>query len=254
MFELASLLCVLLLIAYRVRRYRERAESEFLPAQEQFLERTGYRVAGRERESLRAQARAIVLGPVDNVGLFGLRTVHVPSPLVCDLGTARLTHFPPGSEYGPAGRGGWVLELRQPTRIQWSLRARPGLWEFVRPSSEDELPRWTPGHPEITLRDRELAARFEAFADDAVELEHRLTAPGLREALLACQTLDLHVMRDRVALFDLDARQLLQGISAIFGPHPGHPQGMALTTANHLRVAELLVRVAAASQKDAPQT
>jgi len=59
------------------------------------------------------------------------------------------------------------------------------------------------------------------------------------------------VLTDRVVLYDPCDRQLRHWTSMMLGPLLGHAQNMELLTANHVRIAELLVRVAAASQKGA---
>lgn len=126
-------------ISHHRKRYRELAESEYLPAQVRFFEQTGYRVLGHEYESLEAQARVVILGPADAAGglLCTDTTPCVQPALVCGLDGARLIDYPPGSRGGPLDRCGWVLELHRPVLVRWSLRSRNTLLDHPRQESDD---------------------------------------------------------------------------------------------------------------------
>lgn len=236
----------LALVFWLHRQYRAKAETNYIPAEIDFLERTGLRLLGRENDGLEAQAREIVLGQHDAIARG---RSYVQRPLVCDLAGDHLTYFPSLGIGGPLDQAGWVLKLRRPTRIRWSLRKKTNFFFQMLRFSESAPATWTPAHPRVALRDQSLAG-LEAFADPGVDLERLLGSPALREALLACKGLDLHVLADRVILLDPYLQNARPDGGVLLSFVLGHRHRMEAAAARHEQIKEMLAQIAAVSRAD----
>lgn len=204
---LGTALSVLLLGYWGFTLWKNRsgtAYAAYRPALTQFFEHTGYRVHGLEDRPPEEQAQAAIT----DWGHTWPRALKTHRPYTRDLDGDRLVyyHIPltcPDPWGAPLEQSGWVLYLREPPRVEWSLQRRKTaarwLWQLIHRYSP---PRWPVEQPRAALGDRDLHARFKAHASDEDLLSRLLATPGLASALLACAELDLHVLPDRIVLLD----------------------------------------------------
>jgi hypothetical protein len=231
MWFVTSILPLLFVVPYILWIRRRQVSPERVQAVQSFLERTGYRLHGREHLPLAAQA-----AEANHVPL-GLPAT--PRPYVRDLDIGRVTYFhaayPNGETWGaPFAQSGWVLQLREPLDVRWSLVRGRGV----------ELP--APHDPRVEVDAPELAGTT-ATAEDAAALAEILAVPGLASALGRCAHLQLIVRGPLVILLD-PRYELLRGEGgggvaglALMFDHRGQ---MDLAVMAHERVMDLLLQIA----------
>lgn len=210
-----------------------RARARKAEALLRFLERTEYRVVGLQHLPLDVQARRWV-------------DAEHARPYVRELDEGHLYYASAlPRELTPhglgAGRPGWVLELRRPVRLAWSLVE-------LRHTDRDDLDARL--GPRIPLDDRELDRRCRAHGGDAWAVRVVLQSPELRESLRACVDLELHVTRDRLVFVDSHLRNLHAGAGGLVAlmatPAERAFDGLVVP---HERIAELLAQAARASRE-----
>jgi len=252
--EIAILLpCIWFLVVepWRRHRARTRADSPERSGLQRFFEQTGYRLLGMEDHPAEAQITAAA-----STMLGGPRAPGEalwPRPYTRDLAGDRLVYYHPGpasaDPWGaPLGQSAWVLYLREPVRAPWSLREKGVgmrlLWAAL---ILTWFPRLKPGLPEATLVDPALRARFTVHVEDHAAVTAVLADRAIREALLACVDLDLHVLRDRIIFMDPRGRNLIAGSGGLVGSQMlrGDPQRqLELIAMAHVQVADLLAQIA----------
>lgn len=229
------------------------AYASYRPALTRFFEHTGYRVHGLDDRPPEEQAQAVVADWAH--GWPG--TPKTPRPYTRDLDGDRLVyyHVPltcPDRWDAPLGRSGWVLYLREPPRVEWSLQPRRTAVRWLR----DRIyryspPRWPVAQPPAALGDPDLRARFEAGAADEALLDRLLATPGLVSALLALPELDLRVLSDRIVLLDPIRRNLTAAAGGFVQTLVAHDKErlFELQAMAHERVMDLLALVARASRE-----
>lgn len=183
----------------RTRPSRDDRRTAWRASARRFLEDTNFRVLGLEREPLERQVDAVVFEPGQP---------YEPRPYVREQDGNRVIWYPgafgTGEAFGaPLGRSAWVLELGRPGRLAWSLQERSGLIDqaFAIMQKRDAK-TYDPGHPPVDLVDPDLRSRFRGFAPSAGALNELLRAPDLKDHLLARESVDLHVSRNRLVFFD----------------------------------------------------
>lgn len=198
-----------------------------------FFERTEYRVVGLQHLPLAVQARRWI-------------DAEHARPYVRELDEGRLLHaYALPRELTPhglgAGQPGWVLELRRPARVAFSL-------VDLRHTDRDDLDARL--GPRIPLDDRELDRRCRAHGGDAWAVRVILQSPELRESLRACVDIELHVTRDRIVFVDRNHRNLHAGAGGLVALM-ATPQERAFDgfIVPHERIAELLAQAARASRE-----
>lgn len=236
---------------WRRRRARTRPDSPLYTGLQRFLEQTGYRLLGMEAEPVEAQTRALA-----NTMLGGPRALGeavTPRPYTRELAGERLVYYHPSAASAdpwgaPLGQSAWVLYLREPVRAPWSLREKGVgsrlLWAAL---TLHWFPRWKPGLPEATLVDPALHARFAVYAEDHAAVTAVLADPAIREALLACVDLDLHVLQDRIVFMDPRCRNLAAGSGGLVASQMlrGDPERqLELVAMTHAHIAGLLAQIA----------
>ncbi len=235
-------LVVVILCFWRYRSGRA-AIARTAPAQQRFLEKTGYRLRGIETQPLADQAR-------EAVALYD--EVPLQRPFVRSLGRDRLVYhrgsgFQVTRSGDQLGQFAWVLELATPSRVQWAI---------VRRHVPRGVERWPLGHPQIALPDEPLGLDHQAYADDAITVSRILATPALQSALLACTWLDLHVERDRIIFMDPRMKNLAAGSGGgltllLLGDDAD--KRFELLAMAHEQVASLLQLVATLSRDEVPR-
>ena len=141
----------------------------------------------------------------------------------------------------------WSTALERPPRCRWQAadRALDAVGRKRRERSWNALY----AH-KVASGDAELDARLVFYADDAAALATVLATPGLKEALLALDEVDLHVDGEQVLFADPLQKNLQVALDAAAGagaPGFGQPE-LPRTIAAHDRIATLLAVAARASR------
>jgi hypothetical protein len=235
------------------RRYRARTrrDSPHHLALQRFFEHTGYRLLGMEGSPIESQVQAAA-----DVWLGGPRAPGepiVPRPYTRDLAGDRLIYYHGAPEdadpWGaPLGQSAWVLLLREPVHTPWSLREKNVgmrlLWTVL---TLHRFSRLKPRLPGAILVEPALRARFALYAEDRAAADAVLTEPEIREALLACVDLDLHVLKDRIVFMDPLHRNLAAGSGGMVASQilKGDPERqLELMAMSHMHIAGLLAQIA----------
>lgn len=248
LFALSSLL-FLFGCSYLVRRIYRVGSPEQARAFETFLERTGYGIDGYERLPRGEQVR------------LALSESFTTRPYVRELAGGRLSYVQwvmscedstdaPDSPDAPRDRPGWVLRLREPVRVRWSVAPKRSLMAALLRSDGEGEP-WRPDYPRVG------GGRFgldshDLYTTDAEALARVLDEPGLVEALERCAYLELHVLGDAVVLVD-PRMELIRGESggnvAMMAVAADPERSMDLSAMAHLRIHDLLTMVVEASRR-----
>jgi hypothetical protein len=252
---LAPLIFILGIEPWRRYRARTRGQLPYQSSLRHFFEQTRYRLLGME--DLPAEAQADIVANAWQNPAQAPEGPITPRPYTRDLGGDRLVYYHRGvgasNPWGaPLGQSAWVLHLREPVRAPWSLREKNASLRLLRAAlSRDWFQRFDPGLPRAQLPDPRLNARFAIHADELAAANATLADPEIREALLACPDLDLHVQEDRIVFLDPRCKNLGSGMGGMMTGLmlAQDPDAyMALLTMAHERILDLLAAIARASR------
>jgi hypothetical protein len=184
-------------------------------SQREFLEQTGFRVVGAEHADLDQQAELALKALMQEGGDPGQEWIR-------DCGGVQVRHFfrrvqKNNSNYYWCR---WSTRLAQPPRIGLQVVEKrlvgklSGVDNFIESRSYE----WRQLFPnQVSLRDSELEKRFLVFGNDPALVLTALQANGVRDALLACQQVDLSVDADGVVFSDPFRENILAALGGAVG-------------------------------------
>jgi hypothetical protein len=236
---------------------RKQAMSNLGPALRNFFERTGYRYA----EAPKADLEPTVQLAEEKIrqqqsGRAGGFETH----MVRDYHGMKIEHQ---QFMGNTQRDGnnvyvmscdWRLVAAEPPAVKWQAAARSlsGAGKALKEAFSNSTREWSALYPEkVESGDPELDKKLNFYGEDPEAVRRVLATPGLKEAMLACEELDLRVSEKGVVFVDPTQKNLRAGLGGTVGMMAtGFDYGklMDLSIPVHDRIAELLALAARASR------
>ncbi len=243
--------------AYWMSQKRKAAMANLGPALRRFFERTGYRYSHLQQAPIEEQVRAadekwqaMAKGQGGNFEMDLIRDFH----------GATVRHH----QYMGADPGGnanvyvmscsWQMAHDQParTRFQAAAKSLSSVGKAVREAFGNSKRQWEAAYPhKIESGDPELDKALVFYGDDAEAVKRALAYPGLKEAMLGVQELDLQAGSEGVSFSDPSQKNLRAGMGGTLGAMAvGMDYGKLfdLTIPVHDQIAELLALASRAAQ------
>jgi hypothetical protein len=243
--------------AFWMMQKRKAAMANLGPALRNFFERTGYRYSDIAHAPVDEQVRA---AEAKIQQMSSGRGGNFEMDLVRDFHGATIRHH----QYSGADPGGaanvyvmscsWRLAHDQPakTRFQAAAKSLSSIGKAVRETFGNTKRQWEAAYPhKVESGDAELDKAFVFYGDDPEAVKRALAYPGLKEAMLGVQELDLQAGSEGVSFSDPMQKNLRAGMGGTLGAMAvGFDYGKLfdLTIPVHDQIAELLALAARASQ------
>jgi hypothetical protein len=235
---------------------RKQALANLGPVLRSYFERTGYRYTHISEEALDAQVRYAeqTIGATQRGGGGSFEM-----DLVRDYHGVRIRHHQfmgtkPNAPNTYIMSCNWKLygDKQPKTHFQAAARSLSSVGKAVKEMFGNTTRHWSAHYPQkVESGDPELDKRFVFFGENAEAVTRALQFPGLKEAMLAVQELDLLVDDEGVSFADPMQKNLRASMGGTVGAMAvGMDYGklLSLTIPVHDQVAELLALASRASQ------